>query len=83
MAINTLAPLYTVFAVIGLWWGSGLNRGQSSVEWGDFPSFRLSISLSAHLSVHPFIQGLAGWQAGLAGWRRGLAGWLGGLAAWL
>ena len=34
--------------------GSGPNRGQSPVEWVDFPS-KLSGRLSVHPSVHPSV----------------------------
>ena len=44
------------------WWkqGSGPNRGQSLVEWGDFPFvcpfIRPSVHPSIHSSVHPFVR---------------------------
>ena len=57
--------------------GSGPNRGQSPVEWGDF--------LYVHLLVRSFVRPplwLAGWASGLAGWASGQAGWASGLAGW-
>ena len=40
MVSGTLAPLYSFLVKVGLKRGSGPDRGQSPVEWGDFPSVR-------------------------------------------
>ena len=73
--------------------GSGPNRGQILVEWGDFPSVYLSKTWLAGSEVRlalricwlaerpdMLVGGLAGW---LVAWLGGLAGWVGGLAGWL
>ena len=54
MVSGTLAPLYSFWVKVGLKWGSSPDRGQSPVEWRDFPSVRPSVCLSVHPSVRPF-----------------------------
>ena len=71
MVSGTLAPLYSFWVKVGLKRGSGPDRGQSPVEWGDFPFVRSSV----RPSVRSPPSGLAGWASGLAGWASGLAGW--------
>ena len=61
MVSGSLALLYFLLGFHGGRQGSGPNRGQSPVEWGDFPSVRLSIQKSQ-------ASGMAGWASGLAGW---------------
>ena len=43
MVSGSLALLYFLLGFHGGRQGSGPNRGQSPVEWGDFPFIRLSV----------------------------------------
>ena len=43
MVSGSLALLYFLLGFHGGRQGSGLGRGRSLVEWGDFPSIRLSV----------------------------------------
>ena len=52
MVSGSLALLYFLLGFYGGRQGSGPDRGQSPVEWGDFPQASY----------------LAGWASGLAGW---------------
>ena len=54
MVSGSLALLYFLLGFHGGRQGSGPDRGQSPVEWGDFLSIRTSIRPSVHPSVHPF-----------------------------
>ena len=58
-------PCSTFLSFHGGKQGSSLNKGQSPVEWGDFPY------------VCSFV---LGWASDLTGWASGLAGWASGLA---
>ena len=62
MVSGSLALLCFLLGFHGGRQGSSPDKGQSPVEWGDFPS------------VRPFASGLAGWASGLAGWPRGGGG---------
>ena len=73
-----------------LWFlGSGSDRGQSPVEWGDFPYVRTSV----HPSVHPPLEGPRASQVGFRPIQPGLRasqaseplrpGWLALRPAWL
>ena len=66
MVSGSLALLYFLLGFHGDRQGSGPNRGQSPVEWGDF--------LSIHLIISEVI--LAGSDAWLAGWLALTPGWL-------
>ena len=67
MVSGYLALLYFLLGFHGGRQGSGSDRGQSPVEWGDFPS--------VHSSVRPFPPlGLAGWLAGPQAWLDGPEG---------
>ena len=48
MVSGTLAPLYSFWVKVGLKRGSGPDRGQSPVEWGDFPF--------VHPSAHTYVR---------------------------
>ena len=61
MVSSSLALLYFLLGFHGGRQGSGPDRGQSPVEWGDFPFVRTSV----RPSVPP--SGLAGPQAWLDG----------------
>ena len=83
MVSGSLALLYFLLSFHGGRQGSGPDRGQSPVEWGDFPSVRSFVCLFVRPSVRPFppwaIQAwLAGPQAWLAWPQAGLAGLEGG-----
>ena len=69
MVSGSLALLYFLLGFHGGRQGSGPDRGQSPVEWGDFPS--------VCLSVHPPS------EAWLAGWLGLRPGWLGLRPGWL
>ena len=61
MVSGSLALLYGFFLKFSsqlFQWkqGSGPGRGQSPVEWGDFPSIRLSVRLSILLSIGPLVR---------------------------
>ena len=61
--------------------GSGPDRGQSPVEWGDFPSVRTSVPpLEGPRASQA---GLRPSQAGLRAWLTGSEGYLAGSEAWL
>ena len=65
--------------------GSGPDRGQSPVEWGDFPFVCPSVFPSTHPPLWTIQPGLkpgwlAVWASDLAGWAPGLAGWASALA---
>ena len=72
--------------------GSGPVRGQSPVEWGDFPFICPSVRPFPPLGfparpeaqpARPEAYGwLAGWASDLAVWALGMAGWASGLAGW-
>ena len=51
MVSGSLALLYFFLGLHGGRQGSGPDRGQSPVEWGDFPSVRPSIRPSVHPSI--------------------------------
>ena len=78
MVSGSLALLYFLLGFHGGRQGSGSDRGQSPVEWGDF----LFVPLFVHSSPPLRLGWLAGWASGLAGWASGLAGWASGLAGW-
>ena len=61
MVSGSLALLYFLLGFHGGRQGSGPDRGQSPVEWGDFP-FGWPTGWASDL---------AGWASGLAGWPRG------------
>ena len=71
MVSGFLALLYFLLSFHGGRQGSGPNRGQSPVEWGDFPY----VCAFVCLPVHPPTLGLVGWASDLVGWASGLAGW--------
>ena len=54
MVSGSLALLYFFLGFHGGRQGSGPDRGQSPVEWGDFPS----VCLSVRLSIRPFVRPL-------------------------
>ena len=62
MVSSSLALLYFLLGFHGGRQGSGPDRGQSPVEWGDFPSVRLSPPLRL------------GWLAGPQAWLDGPEG---------
>ena len=73
MVSSSLALLYFLLSFHGGRQGSGPDRGQSPVEWGDFPF----ICSSVHPSVPPS-DWLAGPQAWLDGPEGGTDGWTNG-----
>ena len=58
--------------------GSGLDRGQRPVEWGDFPYVRTSIRPYVRTSVPPSGPSSHAWLAGPQAWLAGLKAWLDG-----
>ena len=78
MVSGSLALLYFLLSFHGGRQGSGPNRGQSPVEWGDFPFIRPSVH-SPLWAVQP---GMRPSQRGLKpeAW---LAGWLGLRPGWM
>ena len=54
MVSGSLALLYFLLSFHGGRQGSGPDRGQSPVEWGDFPFVRPSVRPSVCPSVRPF-----------------------------
>ena len=82
MVSGTLAPLYSFWVKVGLKRGSGPDRGQSPIEWGDFPSVRPSIRTyirpplqgprASQASLRPSQSGLRASQAGLRASQPGL-----------
>ena len=94
MVSGSLALLYFLLGFHRGRQGSGPDRGRSPVEWGDFPSVRLSV----HPSVRPFPPQpglrpsqpslkpetwLAGWLGLRPGWLGLRPGWLGLRSGWL
>ena len=89
MVSGSLALLYFLLGFHGWRQGSGPDRGQSPVEWGDFPSVRPSV----HPSIRSPLEGPRASQAGLrpsqSGLRASQAGlraseaWLAGSEAWM
>ena len=62
--------------------GCGPNRGQSPVEWGDFPSVtQPGLGWLAGLQI--WLAGPQAWLAGPQAWLAGPQVWLGGPQAWL
>ena len=84
MVSGSLAVLYFLLSFHGGRQGSGPNRGQSPVEWGDFPSIHLFISplWNIQLGLRPSQPGLKP-EAWLAGWLGLRSGWLGLRPGWL
>ena len=81
MVSGSLALLYFLLGFHGGRQGSGPNRGQSPVEWGDFPYVRPSIRPSVCPSVCPSICPSVpppGWLAGPQAWLAGPQAWLDG-----
>ena len=93
MVSGSLALLFFLLGFHGGRQGSGPNKGQSPVEWGDF----LFVHLFIRQPVPPLAQpagpeaqpdmpeagGLAGWLAGPQIWLAGPQIWLAGPRAWL
>ena len=86
MVSGSLALLHFLLGFHGGRQGSGLNRGQSPVEWGDFLFVRPFVCSSIR---PPPLAGLQAWLAGpqtlLAGpqtWLTGPQTWLAGPQAW-
>ena len=82
MVSGSLALLYFLLGFHGGRQGSGPDRGRSPVEWGDFPSVRLSVCPSVHpfppLGHPPRPWLRAGWMGLRPGWmaqRGGMDGW--------
>ena len=94
MVSGSLALPYFLLGFHGGKQGSGPDRGQSPVEWGDFPFVRPSICPSVRsphwaiqLGLRPIQLGLRSSQLSLrlgclAGWASDLAGWASGLTGW-
>ena len=87
MVSGSLALLYFLLGFHGGRQGSGPDRGQSPVEWGDFLSVRSFVRPSVpplwaiQPSLRPSQQGLkpeAGWLAGPQIWLAGPQAWLDG-----
>ena len=56
MVSGSLALLYFLLGFNGGKQGSGPDRGQSPVEWGDFPFVRPSVRPSARPSARPSVR---------------------------
>ena len=78
MVSGSLALLYFLLGFHGGRQGSGLDRGRSLVEWGDFPSVHLSVCLSVCSFIPPsgpfWLAGPQVWQAGPQAWLDGPEG---------
>ena len=81
MVSGSLALLYFLLGFHGGRQGSGPDRSQSPVEWGDFPSVRTFVCPSpplGHPAIHPSVRpainqrGLIAGQSGLKNNWRGL-----------
>ena len=96
MVSGSLALLYFLLGFHGGRQGSGPDRGQSPVEWGDFPSIRLFVCpplegpRASQAGLRPSQAGLrasqSGLRASLAGFRASQAGLRAsqpGLPGWL
>ena len=74
MVSGSLALLYFLLGFHGGRQGSSPDRGQSPVEWGDFPF----VPPSVHLSVPPSGPSSQAWLAGPQAWLAGPQAWLDG-----
>ena len=85
MGSGSLALLYFLLGFHGGRQGSGPDRGQSPVEWGDFSYIRTYIRPSPLWAIQPDLrpsqpglrpsQPVRSQAAGLAGCASGMAGW--------
>ena len=92
MVSGSLALLYFLLGFHGGRQGSGPDRGQSPVEWGDFPSVRSFVRPPLWASQPGLRQSQPGLRPSQPGLRpsqpasqpqaSGLAGWASGLAGW-
>ena len=79
MVSGSLALLYFLLGFHGGRQGSSPDRGQSPVEWGDFPSVRMSVCTSVRSFLplgHPARPQI--WLAGPQAWLAGPQAWLDG-----
>ena len=92
MVSSSLALLYFLLSFHGGRQGSGPNRRQSPVEWGDFPFIRPSPLLAIQPGLRPsqrclkpeaWLAGPEAWLAGPQAWLAGPQAWLAGPQAWL
>ena len=71
MVSGSLALLYFLLGFHGGRQGSGPDRGQSPVEWGDFPFVRPYVRLYIHPSIPPSGPSSQAWLAGPQAWLAG------------
>ena len=85
MVSGSLALLHFLLGFHGGRQGSGPNRGQSPVEWGDFLFVRPSVrtSVCSPLRLQTWLTGVQAWLAGPQAWLAGPQAQLAGPQAWL
>ena len=84
MVSGSLALLYFLLGFHGGRQGSGPDRGQSPVEWGDFLSIHPSICSQTWLAgPEAWLAGPEAWAAGPEAWQAKPEAWLAGHEAWL